>query len=315
MNRVIKSFDKFATSELHEGGFRGRVIIGRGKHKNEFVDPYGNKNFITEFDEVISDEENIIPIGGYQFAFDKLFNIALDDETTLRVGDLNDEAPQMRIGVSRGQYKSKYYDAEKSINNTALSLNGGINISAMNFIFGFMIGDGGCREDNLTVIAPNYKDRGLFHAIPFRMSTDGTDIPNGKYFGKASTSESSLGAIIDSYYVKTFDTPDPHIVHCWATDSNSEISPVDDTVFSSTSSMPIESFVEMNLSITADDCRGYFTTNDTTPRINELGLVSGWYNGEEGDYESLRLFSHFCRPTITLADGDSIDIIYRLYAR
>ena len=304
-------------------GLCGEVIFGRNKIRTPYVDPYGRLSYITSFEEVLYHDKNIVPIGGYQFAFNKLFNIGLDQESTLRVGDLNDEAPQMKIGIQRSEYNSIHYNAETSVTNPASIVNAGVNISALNFIFGFMIGDGGAREDNITAIAPDYKRRTLFRSIPFRMSNDGTQIPQGQYFGKSKTL-SGPGSMesITSYFVKKFDSlPDGgnpvRIVHVWVTDHPAEFAIVDDSVFASTSSVPIESYVEMNLSITHEDGRGFFTSTQATPRINEFGLVSGWYNGLPGkeDYESIRLFTMFTRPSIALSEGDSIEAIYRLYAR
>jgi len=315
--RFIKLKDRVSIREKQPvGGLRGEIIFGTGKKEIPFTDPFGNLSYRTEFENVIYKDHNIIPIGGYQFAFSKLFNIGMDKETTLRVGNLNDEAPQMKIGVQRAEYNSIYYDAEASISNGSMKINSGVNISALNYIFGFMIGDGGAREDNMTAIAPDYKRRSLYRAIPFRMSNDGSEIPAGKYYGK-STSIQGVGAgeSITSYYVKKFDNPAPRIVHSWVTDNPNELTVVDDTVFASTSSMAIESYVEMNLSISKYDARGFFTTTDASPRVNEFGLVSGWYNSDKDDFESLLLVSHFTRPSITLAQDDSIEAIYRLYAR
>ena len=333
MSRRIKLFDNIGASDQRSfGGLYGEVIFGKGRHNVEFKDPYGRNAVRSEFDQVLYRGHNIVPIGGYQFAFDKLFNIGLDQETTLRVGDLNDEAPQMKIGINRGNYDSIYYNAETAIGvsegvSREFEPIMGVNISALNYVFGFMVGDGGAREDNTTVIAPDYKNRNLYHAIPFRMSNDGYAFPNGKYYGKAVALRSSTDVeATTSYYVKKFDDPQPRIVHAWATDNGSAIDVVDDSVFASTSSLPIVSYVEINLSVDSSDCRGYFTTSQTTPRINEFALVSGWYNprvqtGTDGskipvdDYECLRMFTHFTRPSIALADGDNIEAIYRLYAR
>ncbi len=305
LNDRMPAHDRF-------GGIRGEVIFGTGRHFVDYTDPYGKKIQVTEFDKILYRDHNIIPIGGYQYVFDKIFNIGLDQETTLRVGNLNDEAPQMKIGVPRSEYISTKYNAETNINGDAVPLIGGINISANNFIFGFMIGDGGSKEDNITAIAPDYKNRGLFNPIPFRMSNDGYAFQEGKYFGKTKTTGSTE---ITSYYIKKFDSPEPHIVHAWASDSNSDLDIVDDTVFSSTSSIPIESYVEINLSLSDADARGYFTSNGASPRVNEFGLVSGWYNPEKDDYECLTLFSHFCRSSLPMQEGDSISAVYRLYAR
>lgn len=313
--RRIKMRDTVSTHDSHIGGLRGELTFGIGKHQVPFTDPFGNKSYKTEFDKVLYKGENIVLIGGYQFVFDKLFNIGLDKETTLRVGDLNDEAPQMKIGVPRAEYNSIHYDAETSVTNGGMSVNSGVNISAMNFIFGFMIGDGGAREDNITAIAPDYKRRSLFRPIPFRMSNDDYPMPEGKYFGKVDSFQGNAGNIVTSYYVKKFDNPAPRIVHSWVTDNPNELEIVDDSVFASTSSLPIESYVEMNISVSEYDGRGFFTAEGATPRVNEFGLVSGWYNADKNDFESLRLATIFTRPSISLAPGDSIEAIYRLYAR
>ena len=305
--------DRFATRD--SAGLRGELIFGTGRRTVPFIDPFGNPSFKTVFDKVLYKDHNIVTIGGYQFAFDKMFNIAHDTETTLLVGNLNDESPLMKIGVQRSGYKSSYYNAEGNIGSSeSIALNGGINISGNDYIFGFMIGDGGSREDNITPIAPNYKNRMLYDAIPFRMSNDGYAFPNGKYYGKQEATIDAYTSV-DSYYIKTFDQPTPHIVHAWVSDSDGELDVVDDTVFSSTSSTPIESYVEINLSISEYDTRGYFTTTGTTQRINEFGLVSGWYNSEEGDYEQLALITHFTRTNIILDTGDTVEAVYRLYAR
>lgn len=317
MSRLVTMKDKLITMEdAHIGGLRGEVIFGRGRKQIPFIDPYGHETYRTEFEEVYAVQPNIVPIGGYQFAFNKLFNIGLDQDTTLRVGDLNDEAPQMRIGVQRGEYKSIHYNAECGLNEAGVPVNPGVNISAMNYIFGFMIGDGGAREDNVTAIAPSYTSRTLYHPIPFRMSNDGTPIPAGKYYGRAKSFAGSTGQEpIISSYVKLFDDPKPRIVHVRVTDNPNERIIVDDTVFASTSSLPIESYVEMNLSVSVDDGRGYHASAETSPRVNEFALVSGWYNAELDDYECLRMFTHFTRPSIALTGGDAIEAIYRLYAR
>lgn len=313
--RILRMRDKVTSQEnSHIGGFRGEVIIGTGRHTIEYTDPFGHKNYRSVFDKVISKEPNIVPIGAYQFAFDKLFNIGLDEDTTLRVGDLNDEAPQMRIGVPRSEYLSTEYNAEYSL-TSELSPMPGVRISALNHIFGFMIGDGGAREDNVTAIAPNYRDRTLFHAIPFRMSNDGHAIQDGKYYGKSTSFTSTTQNSVISSYVKLFDSPAPHIVHVWVTDSGQEDDIVDDSVFASTSSIPIESYVEMNMSLDMYDGRGYAASTGASPRVNEIALVSGWFNPSYNDYESIRIFTHFSRPTITLSEGDAIEIVYRLYAR
>ena len=312
MSHQIKFNERFSTSD--QPFFIGEVIFGTGLKQIEFTDPYGNKSFRSEFEKELYRKHNIVVIGGYQFAFSKLFNIEMDTNSTLRVGDLNDDAPLMKIGVNRASYQSIKYNAETNSSGNA-SVKSGVNISALNHIFGFMIGDGGSTENNITVVAPDYKRRTLFRAVPFRMSNDGSEINEAHYFGKTSTLPNGNSEVVTSYYIKTFDNPAPHIIHCWASESSKTLSTVDDSVYSSISSTPIESYVEMTMSINAQDARGFFTTTNSIPRINEIGLVSGWFNPIEQDYEDLVLFSHFTRPSILLNDEDEISIIYRLYAR
>jgi len=120
---------------------------------------------------------------------------------------------------------------------------------------------------------------------------------------------------MDSYYVKKFDNPPPKIVHIWADESVTDEMIIDDHVFTSTSTLPIESYVEICMSISATDTREFFKSTNSQPRINEFGLVSGWYNPHQDDYEALTLITHFTRNTLALSEGDSIEAIYRLYAR
>ena len=298
-------------------GLVGEMIFGTGRHLVEYTDPFGIKSIRTEFEKISYRSYNVIPIGGYQFVFDKLFNIGIDQESTLRVGHLNDEAPQMKIGVPRAKYKSIYYNAECGINtDVAVDVNPGVSLPAMDYVFGFMIGDGGCREDNTTPIAPNYKNRNIYHPIPFRMSNDGTVIPDDKYYGKAVSEALPGGDPVVSYYIKKFDAPRPHVVHAWVTDNKNELDPVDDTVFASTSSTPIESYIEINLSVSPDDTRGYFSTADTSAKINEFALVHGWYNKDEDDYENLQILTHYTRPSVPMSvDGDAVEAVYRIYSR
>ena len=297
-------------------GLRGEVIFGTGRHDVEYINPFGQKSVRSEFEKVTYRGSNTVTIGGYQFVFDKLFNIGHDQETTLRVGNLNDEAPMMKIGVPREKYKSIHYDTEISMSESELTPNTGINIPAMDYIFGFMVGDGGCREDNITAIAPDYKNRNLYRPIPFRMNNDGFPIQNGKYYGRLISMQGSTGMDpVISSYIKTFDDPRPRIVHVWVTDNPNEMSIVDETVFASTSTIPIESYTEMNFSIDRYDIRGFSTSTKSTPVVNEFGLVSGWYNAVEDDFECITLDTHFTRPNIVLSEGDSIEGIYRLYAR
>lgn len=313
MSRRIVTNDNFSLTErqpYYGVGLVGEVIFGSGLHRNHYTDIYGNNGYKLSLDKVEYISHNIIPIGGYQFAFEKLFNIGLDQESNLKVGDLNDERPGMKIGVPKSIYKSTKIDVERSSTDSSFIPSNVVKLPATNAIFGFMVGDGGSAADNMTAIAPNYKNRSLYNPVPFRtVSSKYDNVSDGKYtyFGCTKLANDKY-----EYYIKRIDPVNsPHIVNTWVADGVE--TDVDDTVFSSTSTNAIETYVEMGLVIDADDCRSEDMT--TAPRVNEIGLVSGWYNAEENDYESIRLFTHFTRPSITLASGDKIEIIYRIYAR
>lgn len=316
MSHIIKCYDELATSDSidKQFGFKGELIFGKGLKQVPYIDPFGNKTYRSEFEKELYRGHNLVVIGGYQFVFSKLFNIAMDTESTLRVGNLNDDSPLMKIGVNRTQYISSKYNTECN-SMGEVSNNSGVKISALNHIFGFVVGDGGSTANNITVIAPDYKRRTLFRAVPFRMSNDGSPIDESKYFGKATTLTNNDMSSITSYYIKKFDSPAPHIIHAWASTSTEQLQTVDDSVYASVTSTPIESYIEMTMSLDKYDIRGFFTTTNSQPQINEVGLVSGWYNPKLKDYEQLVLFSHFTRPTILFAEEDTIEIIYRLYAR
>ena len=152
----------------------------------------------------------------------------------------------------------------------------------------------------------------LFHPVPFKITEEPEKVYANKYFGRFVDLQGTT-----SFYVKRYETTGtyPHIVHSWVTDDVNLFQPVDESVFSSTSSTPIESYVEMLLKIDVGDGTEYFKRTNATPRVNELGLVSGWYNNDRNDWESLRLLTHYCRPSLVLGDNDFVEIIYRLYAR
>jgi hypothetical protein len=326
----IRLNDKVKTHDRLCGGFRGEIIFGKNKFTKEYIDPFGNKATRLEFEEVTYRGENIVPITGYHWVFRKMFNLPISS-SKLIIGNLNDEAPMMKIGVPSGSATSSMNNFRAEIASNPAGdidphrVNFGINVSALDHVFGFMIGDGGAKEDNITVLAPDYKRRTLFRAVPFRMVPAG-DLPRnfqlGKYYGKTNTFSASTDSMMDSYYIKKFDNPPPKIVHIWAdesidwlTESITDDMIIDDHVFASTSTIPIESYVEISMSISAIDTREFFISTNSLPRINEFGLVSGWFNHQKDDYEALTLITHFTRNTLALADGDSIEAIYRLYAR
>lgn len=304
------------------GGLRGELIFGYDPKVERFTDPFGNESYRTTLGEVLFKDKNIVPIGGYQYVFSKLFNIAFDDpqRSNLAVGYLNNN-DQMMMGVSdKSKWQSPSYTAETSDDKLAPPRSG-VNISGLDYVFGFMVGDGGAREDNITAITPDYKRRNLYHPVPFRIETSDDKTtwttPTDKYFGKIKDAKGNT-----LFYIKLFETEDgsntlcPHIVHAWVTDNDDLFDPVDSNVFASTSSTPIESYVEMFLKIDAADVKDYFKEIGATPRINELALVSGWYNPKINDYECLKILTHYTKGSMILDNKrDYIDIVYRLYAR
>ena len=226
-----------------------------------------------------SESDNVITLSGYQNILLRSFGLRLDSihkvsyidsnigrDTNLVTPDLNDQSV---FGI--GRKIEDYSPMEDEFSNT-------------HFIQGFMVGNQGAGEDNITTKNTNYSFINLRNPIPFRQTSDvlNPDIAN-KYLGIYNIPNASeLTGFAKSYYIKKFDET-PHIYHTWWEEDQEwdKIDPVtpdqlgpDNSTAAKTNR--IASYIQCEMSIDSDDCVSYFSHAGATqsPVINELGLVS-----------------------------------------
>lgn len=226
-----------------------------------------------------SESDNVITLSGYQNILLRSFGLRLDSlhkvsyidsnigrDTNLVTPDLNDQSV---FGI--GRKIEDYSPMQDEFSNT-------------HFIQGFMVGNQGAGEDNITTKNTNYSFINLRNPIPFRQTSDvlNPDIAN-KYLGIYNIPNASeLTGFAKSYYIKKFDET-PHIYHTWWEEDQEwdKIDPVtpdqlgpDNSTAAKTNR--IASYIQCEMSIDSDDCVSYFSHAGATqsPVINELGLVS-----------------------------------------
>ena len=251
----------FVDDSKTKHGLRGHVHIFR-------------ENIETKETSLWYEDDNIIPISGYQWILMKMFNLYLDSkhntpfeninrDTTVVVPDLNNSGVY-QMGVDPSNY-------------TPMT----DNISAEHFVQGFMIGNGGAGEDAITTKNTDYSFTRLRNPIPFQQTQ--TSLPaeiSGQYLGVLRVGESSFSK---SYYIKKFDER-PHIYHSWWRDGQrwDYIDPVTqndlgpNAVNGIGKTNRIETYVECKMSLSEDDCISYFSHDGSnqTALVNELGLVA-----------------------------------------
>ena len=200
-------------------------------------------------------------------------------------------------------------------------------------ICGFCLGQGGAGLDISDVFEVKYCDRiAPDDLIPFRYPLQPEDhIDEDMYKGKKSITLSD-GQLRNAYYFKSFSNT-PNLVQNYT----SSIGTFTDAVTASNvyndkaSADKAQSYVELHLKITKDDCREFFIahTGLENAKINQISLVSAWSKTVEvtkpdsngkiitKNYEYLqdiRPFSLINIPNEILSDLEkSISIIYTLY--
>lgn len=264
--KVLNLNDAMTFKDEHseeKHGLHGHVSIYRRNKET------GETSFWYEAD-------NIIPISGYQWILMKMFGLhldsdhkksgqryeKLDQDTTVVIPDLNNTS-KLSIGTDPEGYSPMTTD-----------------ISDTHIVQGFMVGNGGAGEDQMTAKNTDYSFMCLRNPIPFQQVNGQleTDVI-GKYCGKYRLNNSS----INSYYIKRFEAR-PYITHSWWADGQrwDYVDPVtqDDlgpnSVNGAGKTNRIESYVECQLALDDTDCAAFFSNdgNTQTPAINELGLVA-----------------------------------------
>jgi hypothetical protein len=249
--------------ENHEKhGLRGHVQVFRQNKET------GEKSLWYE-------DDNIIPISGFQYVLMKMFGLhldanhndgyeKLDQDTNLIIPDLNSSGT-LQIGVDPNNYTSMTE-----------------NIASNHFVQGFMVGTGGAGEDAITTKNTDYSFIKLRNPIPFQQTQTNLDPSiSGQYLGNMRVGSSSFSK---SFYIKKFDST-PHIYHGWWRDGQrwDYVDPITQNDLgpnaqNAAKSNRIETYAQIEMSIDTDagDCISYFAHDGSTQTalINELGLVA-----------------------------------------
>lgn len=241
------------------------------------------KNRKTNETKLWSESDNVITISGYQNILLRSFGLRLDSNHNApyidgNIGkDTNLITPDLNDLMNIGELPSSYTTMDEEF-------------SSSHVIQGFMVGNGGAGEDNITTKNTNYSFVNLRRPIPFRQTT--TVLPSsvaGQYLGiyNKSTAEEEMG-YAKSYFIKKFDDT-PHIYHTWWEEGQkwSYVDPVSQDNLgpnqtSAAKTNRIASYIECQMSISPEDCIDYFSHagSTQTPVINEIGLVA--FDAEAG---------------------------------
>jgi hypothetical protein len=269
MNVELKDKLSFVDDSHVKHGLRGHVKIEL-------------ENTETKEKKFWYEDDNIIPISGYQWILMKMFGLHLDSihdpnikyevigkDTSVVVPDLNEDS-RLRIGRN-----------PQSDDPTRGYLPITEDIPATHFIQGFLVGNGGAGEDAITTKNTDYSYVCLRNPIPFQQKTvDDPLDPSiaGKYLGVQRDSANTK-----TYYIKKFDER-AHIYHNWWRDGQrwDYLDPVTQNDLGPTQTTPktnrIETYVqvEMSIDVKNQDCLGFFRQEGNTQSavINELGLVA-----------------------------------------
>jgi hypothetical protein len=201
-------------------------------------------------------------------------------------------------------------------------------------IIGFCVGQGGAGLDISDVFDVKYCDCiSPDNLIPFRYPlANADDVDENVYKGKKTLPTLDNGQNRVAYYFKTFSNT-PNLVQNYVSSIGSfsdSINP--NTVYTNTASADkAQSYVELHLKITKDDCREFFIAHKgiENAKINQLSLVSAWTktvtvtkldkagNMHTDTYEyfqDIRPFSMVNIATEIMSDiSKSISILYTLY--
>jgi hypothetical protein len=301
---VIKLADRFSintSSKIKSKNVSDKLNVKKFKKLRKKHDPtlwaytqimggydlYRDNNGISHLGEVVFETENMVPIGGVQYAMEQIFGI----KGSLAIPTLNDT---LQIGA---------------IGSTITASNG------MPYPYGqrvclFGVGTGGAAENNISALDVKYNETGLADMVPFRYSSEylsSTD--QDKYYGKKTVNG------ITAYYLKAFDQ-EPEEYNLYKNGENGEDgTKVDSNYFSAYSEIGVQSFTECNLSISKKDLREWFEANDDIElcRVNTIGLFTAVYDAAKGDYANIKLFSKLNIPTESFSSAKEMNIIYRVF--
>lgn len=211
---------------------------------------------------------------------------------------------------------SKHFDIVPPVKtpsyNEALALDNTVTTAPENLtkVILFAVGTDGCGVENSQIYPVNYSKWLAPEAlVPFRYQLDNDDLApllRETYFGRKV-----VGNRI-AYYFKAFDTA-PQFIQQYV-----DGTPIDENIYTSSNPNEVESFVELKLKVTKEDCRDYFiaTTGINDARINTITLLEAWSKVIDGAtyYQDIRPLTKLNIPNEPLIDlTKGLDIIYHIY--
>lgn len=306
-------------------------IAGQAKGlwaRTEVIAGYGltrNKDGISDLGEVVFRTRNMVPIGGVQYAMEKIFGVTTDQIAVPSLYELTGIGlPDTANPGSSADERFLTPDGEKSVIYRL-----GHNVC----LFG--VGITGSAENTITEYKVDYRENAIdMHKtltdntvlvgemLPFRYTSETLTATERKnYFGKKTGSDGKTG-----FYLKRFEQP-AEIYHVRKT--GEEIEDEEERQLVSSSEVweytnginNVETYTEMVLKISKKDIKQWFIEieQEDKARINTLALYSGRFvkntddPTDDGDYEDVYMFSKLCIPTEPLSLTKDLEIIYRVY--
>ena len=281
------------------------------------VSALGETLFRTEKTKPMWVKDNMVPIGGCQFAMEQLYGVKSEQFSIPTLWD------QRAIGLENSPTPTTTYDVPGGTKT--------IIYNPGNVVQLFGVGITGTAENDVTVHKVDYRENSIDIS---RVTTDGLTL-NGsmvpfrytaevlkeseklKYFGKKENPDT--GEI--GYYLKRFES-DPVIKHIWKTgeDVENETMISSSDVWTNANGMnAVESFTECILKITKQDVKEWFISigQEDRARINTIALFTGQYvkksDDSIGDYRDVRMFSKLNIPVENLSLSKDLNLIYRVY--
>lgn len=285
-------------TDHHRANDDFKLINNDAKRINSKVSIYNDKT-----GELIFEGHNKTVIAGSALTAMKLFGLdrsslsatpTYDDALSLINGNKTDGIPMTEEGI--------YDESQRKI-------------------IGFCVGQGGAGLDISDVFDVEYcswiKPDDL---IPFRYPLETEDNVDTKiYKGKATNVK---GSGHNAYYFKEFSNTPKLVQNYMSSIGTFSDSVASNSVYNNTSADKAQSFVELHLKITKDDCREFFITHEgiNSAKINQISLVSAWKKTvETGDkeyeeFQDVRPFSIINIPNEIISNLEkSLSIVYSLY--
>lgn len=178
----------------------------------------------------------------------------------------------------------------------------------------FAVGIDGCGPENSQVYDVDYtKWIAPESLVPFRYVFDDNDLSDTlrkKYYGRKKIT----GTDKIAYYFKAFET-EPVMYQQYV-----DGTPIDENIFISDNTMEVETYVELKLTITKEDCREFFeaTTGINDAKVNTISLLTAVPKNIDGSghiyYQGIRPLTKLNFPNESLIDlTKGIDITYHIY--